>query len=158
MSEPVGTGRPEYRGAALVLSASLRDRLARHAEAAYPGEACGALLGSLDRSKFPTVTRAIPLRNSDPWTGDGYRISVDDLYELSTGDSSRDERLVGFYHSHPDRTARPSERDLRCAVPGLLYVTVSVRAGRAGARMAWFASGAVPADADHPSRNCACQN
>ncbi len=158
MSEPVGTGRPDYREATLVLSASLRDQIARHAETAYPGEACGALLGIPDMSDLPTVTSAIPLRNSEPMAGDGYRIDVDELRQLHPDCGSRNDQLLGFYHSHPDRSARPSERDLRTGVPGLLYVTVSVRSGRAGARVAWIVSPAVPAAADCPSREGVCRS
>ena len=158
MSEPVGTGRPDYREATLVLSASLRDQIARHAETAYPGEACGALLGSPDMSDLPTVTGAIPLRNSEPRAGDGYRIDVDELRQLHLDCGSRNDQLLGFYHSHPDRSARPSERDLRTGVPGLLYVTVSVRSGRAGARVTWIVSPAVPAAADCPSREGVCRS
>ena len=158
MSEPVGTGHPDYREAALLLSASLRDQIGRHAEAAYPDEACGALLGSPDRSDLPTVTRAIPLRNSEPRAGDGYRIDAGELRNLHPDGGSQTEQLLGFYHSHPDRSARPSERDLRIGVPGLLYVTVSVRSGRAGARIAWIVSPAVAATEDCPSREGMCRN
>jgi len=158
VSEPAGTGRPDYREAALLLSAGLRDQIARHAETAYPGEACGALLGSPDMSDLPTVTRAIPLRNSEPRAGDGYRIELNELQKLHPGGDSQQEQLMGFYHSHPDRSARPSERDLRIGVPGLLYVTISVRSGRAGARIAWIVSPAVPATADSPSREGVCRN
>lgn len=108
-------------------------------------------------SDLPTVTRAIPLRNSEPRAGDGYRIDVNELQKLHPG-GSRQEQLLGFYHSHPDRSAGPSERDLRIGVPGLLYVTVSVRSGRAGARIAWIVSPAVHASAECPSREGVCRN
>lgn len=158
MSEPVGAGDTGYRPAALVLSAGLRDQLARHAETAYPAEACGALLGRSNGPDLPAVTRAIALPNSDPSGGDGYRISANDQGVLASDGHSREERLVGFYHSHPDRPPRPSERDLRHGIPGLLYVAVSVRSGRAGARAAWMVNPAAPADTDRPSREAACRN
>lgn len=138
MSEVVGTGTAEYRPVALVLSAALRDQLARHAETAYPVEACGALLGRSDVSDQPIVTRAVPLANSEPSGGDGYSISPNLLCALPALEEGPEERLVGFYHSHPDRTSRPSIRDLRNGHPGLLYAAVSVRSGRAGARTAWM--------------------
>ena len=39
-------------------------------------------------------------------------------------------RLLGFYHSHPDHPAKPSQYDLDHAWPSFSYVIVSVMAGR----------------------------
>ena len=39
--------------------------------------------------------------------------------------------MLGFYHSHPDHPARPSEYDREHALPWFSYVIVSVRDGRA---------------------------
>lgn len=152
MSEVVGTDTAEFRPVALVLSAALRDQLARHAETAYPVEACGALLGHSDGSGQPIVTQAVPLANSEPSGGDGYRISSNLLCALPARGEGPEERLVGFYHSHPDRTSRPSKRDLRNGHPGLLYVAISVRSGRAGARTAWMIIPGVSMDTDSPVR------
>lgn len=158
MSEPVGAGSPEFRTVALVLSAHLRDQLARHAETAYPDEACGALLGHADGSTSPIVTRAIPLSNSEPPGGDGYQISPAQLCELHPDGDAREGRLVGFYHSHPDRTPRPSRRDLQNGLPGLVYAAVSVRSGRAGARTAWLIDSSDQAATDSPAGEVACQS
>ena len=158
MSEPVGNGGPGFRGEALVLSAGLRDQLAGHAESAYPLEACGALFGIPVGSELPIITRAIPLRNSNRKADNGYQISIGVLSQLSLEDRTSEERLVGIYHSHPDRAASPSELDLRMGVPGLVYVTVSVRSGRAGARLAWIAGPTESVDFDYPSGEGACQS
>jgi proteasome lid subunit RPN8/RPN11 len=45
--------------------------------------------------------------------------------------------VVGFYHSHPDQPARPSEYDREHAMPSYSYVIVSVRGGRAEALTSW---------------------
>jgi proteasome lid subunit RPN8/RPN11 len=37
--------------------------------------------------------------------------------------------LLGFYHSHPDHPARPSQYDLDHAWPFFSYIIVAVRAG-----------------------------
>jgi proteasome lid subunit RPN8/RPN11 len=34
--------------------------------------------------------------------------------------------IIGFYHSHPDHPARPSEFDLKHALDYLLYVILAV--------------------------------
>ncbi len=141
-----------------MLPACVRDQLATHAEFAYPHEACGAMFGHFRGSNVPVVTRAVPLRNSESRPGEGYRIRADDVHEQFSADSRRDERLLGFYHSHPDRAGRPSESDIRNALPGLLYVCLSVRAGRAGSRTAWTARPESPELSGQLSREGSCPN
>ena len=45
--------------------------------------------------------------------------------------------LLGFYHSHPDHPARPSQYDLDHAWPVFSYVIVSVRDGEAREMTSW---------------------
>lgn len=45
--------------------------------------------------------------------------------------------LLGFYHSHPDHPAQPSQYDLDHAWPVFSYVIVSVREGVAGDMTSW---------------------
>jgi proteasome lid subunit RPN8/RPN11 len=44
---------------------------------------------------------------------------------------------MGFYHSHPDHPARPSQFDLDHAVPWCSYIIVSVEAGLPAAVNSW---------------------
>jgi proteasome lid subunit RPN8/RPN11 len=45
--------------------------------------------------------------------------------------------LLGFYHSHPDHPARPSQYDLDHAWPSFSYVIVSVMAGEDKLLTSW---------------------
>jgi proteasome lid subunit RPN8/RPN11 len=45
--------------------------------------------------------------------------------------------LVGFYHSHPDHPARPSQYDLDHAWPNLSYIIVAVAGGEPGEVRSW---------------------
>jgi proteasome lid subunit RPN8/RPN11 len=45
--------------------------------------------------------------------------------------------LMGFYHSHPDHPARPSQFDLDHAWPVFSYVIISVADGRPGDITSW---------------------
>jgi proteasome lid subunit RPN8/RPN11 len=45
--------------------------------------------------------------------------------------------LIGFYHSHPDHPARPSQFDLEHAWPNFSYPIVSVLDGRAADLRSW---------------------
>ncbi len=45
--------------------------------------------------------------------------------------------LIGFYHSHPNAEARPSEFDREHAWPWFVYPIVEVRDGKATRMRAW---------------------
>jgi proteasome lid subunit RPN8/RPN11 len=129
---------------------TVRDAVCRHAENAYPEEACGALLGRVPEPGVVGVTRAIPLSNSAPDAYEGFRVDAAELGRVCDEAARTRETLVGFYHSHPDRGTRPSAADADRALPGKWYVTVSVRRGRALARDAWLARSAPVTEAECP--------
>lgn len=45
--------------------------------------------------------------------------------------------IVGYYHSHPDQPARPSEHDREHAWPGLSYLIVSVNGSEVAETRSW---------------------
>jgi proteasome lid subunit RPN8/RPN11 len=49
----------------------------------------------------------------------------------------RGAELLGFYHSHPDHPAKPSQYDLDHAWPFFSYVIVSVRNGVSEDMTSW---------------------
>jgi proteasome lid subunit RPN8/RPN11 len=106
----------------------------RHGEETFPHECCGALIGRDDG-----VVAAVPLPNT---TEEGprrrflvrpsdYRMAEQKATELGS-------ELLGFYHSHPDHPARPSQFDLDHAWPNFAYVIVSVMSGAARAMTVWY--------------------
>jgi proteasome lid subunit RPN8/RPN11 len=99
-----------------------------HAAETYPHECCGALIG---RAGEHRVTEALALPNATE-EGPRRRFSIrpDDYRRAERHASERSLDLLGFYHSHPDHPARPSETDLARAWPNFHYVIVSVREGR----------------------------
>ena len=74
----------------------------------YPDECCGALLGP----KPGTVTEAYPLDNTFP---DGQRrrflVGPDEYRRAEARAAETGLSLLGFYHSHPDHPAEPSQFD-----------------------------------------------
>ena len=46
--------------------------------------------------------------------------------------------LLGFYHSHPDHPARPSQYDLDHAWPTFAYIIVAVAEGLSKDMTVWF--------------------
>jgi proteasome lid subunit RPN8/RPN11 len=106
----------------------------RHGEETFPHECCGALIGSGARASvavpLPNTTEEGPRRRFLVRPAD-YRLAERRASELG-GD------LLGFYHSHPDHPARPSQFDLDHAWPTFAYVIVSVIAGAARDMTVWF--------------------
>lgn len=114
-----------------------RAAILAHAEDAYPYECCGFLLGKAENG-LKTVTAVRQAVNTR-------RDSARNRYQISPGEqlavdrAARREELdvVGFYHSHPDSTARPSDHDRRHAWPWYTYLIVPVASGRAGEPLSW---------------------
>lgn len=103
------------------------------AREAYPHECCGALIG-----QNGTVTEALALPNTtNEGTRRRFRISPEDYLRVEKHARAARKELVGFYHSHPDHPARPSQYDLEHAWPNLQYLIMSVDSGRAGELTAW---------------------
>jgi proteasome lid subunit RPN8/RPN11 len=105
-----------------------------HGEEAYPHECCGALIGRGER-----VTAVVPLPNTTE-EGPRRRFLVRPMdYGLAERRARQLEgELLGFYHSHPDHPARPSQYDLDHAWPTFAYVIVSVGSGAAGDITVWW--------------------
>jgi proteasome lid subunit RPN8/RPN11 len=106
----------------------------RHGARIYPDECCGALLGP----KTGDVTEAYPLDNTFP---DGRRrrflVGPDEYRRAEARATETGLQLLGFYHSHPDHPAEPSQFDLDHAWPNMSYVIVSVRQGQPKEARSW---------------------
>lgn len=105
-----------------------------HGEQTYPHECCGALVG-----RDGHVVAAVPLANT---TEEGPRrrflVRPSDYREAEQQAAALGGELLGFYHSHPDHPARPSQYDLEHAWPTFAYIIVAVAAAAAGQMTVWF--------------------
>jgi proteasome lid subunit RPN8/RPN11 len=136
------------------LTPEARQAIAAHAEATYPDECVGLLLGRLEGDrKVVTATYAVENR----WEGQVTLAETDradsrrDRFYLDPRDYLRADRaaqaqgldVVGCYHSHPDDRPVPSERD-RVGAQGVgastsfAFVIQSVEQGRAADLASWF--------------------
>jgi len=124
-------------GADVLLAPDARATIERHAAETYPHECCGALYGEPAAGGF-TVAEALPLPNT---TSEGPRrrflIQPSDYRAAEAHAKTSKRAFIGFYHSHPDHPARPSQHDLDHAWPNMLYTITSVREGRVDVTTAW---------------------
>ena len=120
----------------LRLSHSDYDSLRRHGEETYPNECCGALIGSDGDVK--AVHHVSPLPNN---TEEGARrrflIRPSDYKFVEEEAKRLSQELLGFYHSHPDHPARPSQYDLDHAFPFFWYVIVSIQQAQPEKMTVW---------------------
>lgn len=111
----------------LHLSAPHDAALRAHAQAAYPNECCGFLFGR----SGPDGAQVESLLPADNQRTDAahhrYLITPEAYLEAELLAARQGVEILGFYHSHPDAPARPSEFDRTHALPGCSYVIVSVR-------------------------------
>jgi proteasome lid subunit RPN8/RPN11 len=118
---------------ALTLSAPVDAAIRSHGAETYPHECCGALIG-----RDGVVTEAFALPNT---TEEGPRrrflVRPSDYREAERRASASGAELLGFYHSHPDHPARPSQYDLDHAWPFFSYIIVAVRAGTPEDMTSW---------------------
>jgi len=107
------------------------DQIHHEARGAYPQECCGVIVGR-DTANRRVVDHLLPLLNVAPPHERTRRFEIDplSLMKIERALDGTGLSVVGFYHSHPDHPAVPSETDLREAWLVYSYVIVSVsRAG-----------------------------
>jgi proteasome lid subunit RPN8/RPN11 len=86
-------------------------QMVEHAQATYPNECCGAMLGSMDGER-KMVRSAMPLENVSE--GDQrvhYVVRPLDMVAAEKEAIQQGLSLLGFYHSHPDCDAYFSKTD-----------------------------------------------
>lgn len=121
----------------LTLHTSHHESIRRHGESSYPEECCGFLLGTGDGFD-KRVTRVVRTENRRRDSARSrYLIAPEDYLAAELEAQKAGLEIVGFYHSHPDAEARPSEFDRKHALPWCSYIIVSVRAGQAEVISSW---------------------
>jgi len=128
-----------------VLAGNIREHCAR----AYPHECCGALLGrdlsflamdpDIDVRTIPREVLALfPLVNRrEDSPRNRFSVTADDVRAAEKAAQEQSLEVLGWYHSHPDHPARPSEYDREHAWPWYSYVIVSVQAGSPAEMTSW---------------------
>lgn len=97
---------------------TLLEKIKRAAEAAYPNECCGLLVGNKTGESI-SLTRTVPSPNTkidNEDTGhDSFEIDPKIHFDLLREIDGTGEIIIGHYHSHPDKPPTPSKRDIENA-------------------------------------------
>jgi len=119
------------------LTPEQRDRMTAHGEDTYPHECCGFLIGRRDgeRKRVEEVRPAGNARDDSPQNR--YLIQPEEMLRAERDARRAGQEILGFYHSHPDVPARPSEYDREHAWPVYSFVIMSVNQGRATEMHSW---------------------
>jgi|SRR5262252_2982381 len=111
----------------------------QHGERDYPFECCGLLLGRFARDgrKLVAETYAISNAREEEAKRNRFLIRPEELLRGEKYAKEKGLDVVGFYHSHPDERAVPSQYDLEHAWPTYSYIVISVEKGSAVDLRSW---------------------
>jgi proteasome lid subunit RPN8/RPN11 len=99
-----------------------------HAREAYPEECAGALVG-IENGGIKVVVDVWRAENThEEERSRRFLIEPLKVKKFEEQAEEQDMGLLGFYHSHPDHPAEPSEYDREHAWPGYSYVIASLGA------------------------------
>ena len=126
----------------LWISGQLAEKIRAHGAETYPHECCGALLGRDRDGAHPEAAREVvalfPLVNRH---GESPRnrfiVTAEDVLEADKAAQAQGLEVIGWYHSHPDHPARPSQFDQDHAWPWYSYIIVSVHAAKPKDMTSW---------------------
>ena len=123
----------------LEISNSLLEGIRQHGARAYPNECCGALLGVASDDGAKQARALLPLDNRRQGEAARTRflVTADDFRWAEKEARAQSFDILGFYHSHPDHPARPSDFDREHALPWYSYIIVSVAHGEPQEATCW---------------------
>lgn len=116
---------PDY-GNSMKLKSYILEQMKHHVEDTYPYEGCGVMLG-----KNNTVTNILKGTNiRQDRKEDRFLLNPADILIAEKYAKEKGIDILGFYHSHPDHPAKPSQTDLENAWEDYYYAIVSVENGK----------------------------
>jgi proteasome lid subunit RPN8/RPN11 len=126
----------------LWISRECAEKIRAHGVKTYPHECCGALLGrdadSTVDGRLREILEVFPLVNQrEDSPQNRFSVSARDVIAAEKAALARGLDVVGWYHSHPDHPAWPSEYDREHAWPWYSYIILSVRGRVAREMTSW---------------------
>lgn len=123
----------------IYISKTLENEIRHEAEKSFPNECCGVLLGKIDDNDNKKLYRIEPIINLSDESEQYHRflITPEDLMKSEVKARRLKLDILGFYHSHPNSVAIPSEFDREHALPFYSYVIVAVHNGSSDDFTSW---------------------
>jgi proteasome lid subunit RPN8/RPN11 len=108
-----------------------------HGEASYPEECCGFLIGRAEGDST-SVERLLAVDNErQDSRHNRFLISPETILAAQKEARGLGLDIVGYYHSHPDHPARPSDFDREHAWPWVSYLIVSLQGRKVVDTRSW---------------------
>jgi len=121
----------------LCITQSCIDLIHREAEAGFPLEVCGLLIGITDNEGWQVSDmRPVANLNTDR-AADRFQLDPAAYQSIDRELRGSGNEIIGVYHSHPDCPAKPSPTDLDSAWEGFAYPIISVCDGQAAEMRCW---------------------
>ncbi len=116
----------------ITLDPEILEGIREHGREAYPEECCGALLGTAENgsARVARIARMENARRDERRRR--YTIEPLEYARVERQADAESLSVLGFYHSHPDHPAVPSEYDREHGFPFFHYVVLSVGRGVPG--------------------------
>lgn len=111
----------------------------KHGEETFPNECCGFILGTANGDSREAV-ELLAAYNDREEEAQYNRFLITSEAFMKGEKTARKKGLdiIGFYHSHPNAPARPSQYDLDHAWPWYSYVIVSIMDKTADNMTSWI--------------------
>lgn len=124
----------------LILTDADLARIYEHGRETYPEECCGLMIGPTPQAGADIVIDEIVEAHNereDESRHNRFLISPRALLDAQRSSRQRGAEILGYYHSHPDHPARPSNFDREHAWPGTSYLIVSIVNGEVADTRSW---------------------
>ena len=123
---------------AIKLTQALQQRIFQQMEGTFPNEGGGFLLGT-KQGDDTLIADVIQVDNVFETEEQYHRYAMTPQNWMKMEDEAdaRGLTLVGYYHSHPNHVAIPSEFDREHALPNFVYIITSVMQGKVVEMLVW---------------------
>ncbi|MDX2137737.1 MAG: M67 family metallopeptidase [Chloroflexota bacterium] len=120
------------------LPETLQQQIFAQLQAEYPHEGGGFLLGSVGGDTV-VISDILSVANvfEESERHHRYAMTPQDWLRMEDEADARGLTIVGYFHSHPDSPAIPSEYDREYALPNFVYLITQVDSGAAVEMLGW---------------------
>lgn len=125
----------------IILTDQQRRQIEAEGSVIYPNECCGIIYGRdvVESGETRRVVEELEVVANEFEAGEQYhRFSITpDTLRKAEKKCTNGKMVLGFYHSHPDHPARPSEYDREHAWPFYSYIIVAIHKGKPVDMTSW---------------------